>query len=48
MPPSTGRVVAIPEVNGLHHRYNRAAAYGFADTQSEWHFLLDSSSAWSD
>jgi putative transposase len=26
MPPTTGRVVAIPEVNGLHHRYNRAAA----------------------
>ena len=23
MPPTTGRVVAIPEVNGLHHRYNR-------------------------
>jgi transposase InsO family protein len=26
MPPTAGRVVAIPEVNGLHHRYNRAAA----------------------
>jgi putative transposase len=26
MPPTAGRVVAIPEVNGLHYRYNRAAA----------------------
>ena len=26
MPRATGRVVAIPEVNGLHHRYNRMAA----------------------
>ena len=26
MPPSTGRIVAVSEVNGLHHRYNRAAA----------------------
>jgi transposase InsO family protein len=24
-PPSDGRVVAIPEVGGLHHRYTRAA-----------------------
>jgi transposase InsO family protein len=24
-PPFTGRVVAIPEVGGLHHRYTRAA-----------------------
>jgi transposase InsO family protein len=26
MPMATGRIVAIPEVNGLHHRYDRAAA----------------------
>jgi putative transposase len=25
-PPAAGRIVAIPEVNGLHHRYDRAAA----------------------
>jgi putative transposase len=25
-PPGTGRVVAIPQVNGLHHRYERLAA----------------------
>ena len=25
-PPSTGRIVAIPEVAGLHHRYDRIAA----------------------
>ena len=24
-PPSSGRVVAIPQVGGLHHRYSRAA-----------------------
>ena len=24
-PPSEGRVVAIPQVGGLHHRYTRAA-----------------------
>ena len=26
MPPRIGRVVAIPQVNGLHHRYERLAA----------------------
>jgi putative transposase len=26
MPPTAGRVVTVPEVNGLHHRYDRAAA----------------------
>ena len=25
-PPSQGRVVAIPQVGGLHHRYERRAA----------------------
>jgi hypothetical protein len=25
-PPTAGRIVALPEVNGLHHRYIRAAA----------------------
>ncbi len=25
MPRAAGRIVAIPEVNGLHHRYDRAA-----------------------
>ena len=26
MPPRVGRVVAIPQVSGLHHRYERLAA----------------------
>jgi hypothetical protein len=25
-PPGVGRVVAFPQVNGLHHRYERLAA----------------------
>ena len=25
-PPSAGRIVAIPEVGGLHHRFDRIAA----------------------
>ena len=27
MSPSAGRVVTVPDVNGLHHRYDRVAAY---------------------
>jgi hypothetical protein len=26
MPPGNGAIVAIPEVGGLHHRYERRAA----------------------
>ena len=26
MPPTAGRIVALPEVNGLHHRHGRAVA----------------------
>ena len=26
MPPAAGRIVVVPQVNGLHHRYDRAAA----------------------
>jgi transposase InsO family protein len=26
MPPAAGRIVMVPEVNGLHHRYDRSAA----------------------
>jgi hypothetical protein len=26
MPPATGRIVAVPQVSGLHHRYDRVAA----------------------
>lgn len=26
-PPSAGVIIAIPEVGGLHHRYERQAAY---------------------
>ena len=26
MPTDSGRIIAIPEVHGLHHRYDRAAA----------------------
>jgi hypothetical protein len=28
-PPAQGRVVAIPQVGGLHHRYQRRADYPF-------------------
>jgi len=26
MPPGNGQVIAIPQVGGLHHRYERRAA----------------------
>ena len=25
-PPSSGRVIAVPQAGGLHHRYERSAA----------------------
>jgi putative transposase len=32
MPPTAGHIVALPQVNGLHHRYDRVAALCFART----------------
>jgi hypothetical protein len=36
-PPSMGKVVALPEVGGLHHRYERLAACAGHDTPNSRH-----------